>query len=123
MLLIHITKEYERRDDEYRLKREEEHVPVRKNWVSDELYLLKKHRWVLLKNQDEIDYDRPSHKDYHFGYYMNTYMYEKAFLDIHPEFAEIRELKEKYIRFNRRNHGDPESAREYLLGDTGISIT
>lgn len=115
MLLIHITKEYERRDDEYRLKREEKHIPVRKNWVSDEVYLLKKHRWVLLKNQDEIDYDMPSHKDYHFGYYMNTYMYEKAFLDIHPEFAEIRELKEKYIRFNRRNHGDPESAREELL--------
>ena len=42
MLLIHITKEYERRDDEYRLKREEEHIPVRKNWVSDEVYLLKK---------------------------------------------------------------------------------
>lgn len=115
LLLIHITKEYERRDEEYRRTREEDHKPLRKNWISDEVYLLKKHRWVLLKNQDDIDYNMPSHKDYHFGYYMDTYMYENAFLNIHPEFTVIRELKEKYIRFNRRNHGDPSSAKRELL--------
>lgn len=110
LLLISFSKEYAQRDKEYIEKRQAEHLPVAANWMSDETYLLKNHRWVLLKNQDNIDYTAPSRKDRHFGIYMDTYRYEEYFFRIHSDFEQIRDLKEKYISFNNRNIGHPEKA-------------
>ena len=114
LLLISFSKEYAERDRKYMEKRLSEHLPVRAGWMSDETYLLKNHRWVLLKNQDNIDYTAPSRKDRHFGFYMDAYRYEAYFFRIHPDFERIRNLKEKYISFNNRNTGHPERASSEL---------
>lgn len=114
LLLINFSKEYAERDKKYIEKRQSEHLPVRAGWMSNETYLLKNHRWVLLKNQDNIDYSAPSRKDRHFGFYMNAYRYEEYFFRIHPDFNRIRDLKEKYIRFNNRNTGYSDRAASEL---------
>lgn len=114
LLLINFSKEYAERDKKYIEKRQSEHLPVRAGWMSNETYLLKNHRWVLLKNQNNIDYSAPSRKDRHFGFYMNAYRYEEYFFRIHPDFNRIRDLKEKYIRFNNRNTGYSDRAASEL---------
>lgn len=115
LLLIKFTKIFKERDEEYIRQRQEEHKPVSQGWKSDEVYLLQKHRWVMLKNVDNIDYSMPSHHDRHFGYNMDTYRYEDRFFKIHPDFREIRDLKEKYIQFNKRNAGNPQKASTELV--------
>ena len=84
---------------------------------SREVTLLKKHRWVILKNHDAIVY----HESYHRikglgGSYLNTYQLEKMFLnlDLDPNFREIRTLKELYISFNRDFINEPERAAQEL---------
>ncbi|MCF0186900.1 MAG: ISL3 family transposase [Bacteroidaceae bacterium] len=109
-ILIKLLKNRKAMDQEYRDKRLAEGNPVRENWVSDAVYLLSKHRWVILRNRDNIDYTMPSHRDYHFGFQMDTYRYEDFFLRIDPDMEPIRDLKEKYIRFNNRNIGNPARA-------------
>ena len=110
LLLINFSKEYAQRDKEYIEKRQAEHIPVAANWMSDETYLLKNHRWVLLKNQDNIDYTAPSRKYRHFAFLIDAYRYEEYFFRIHSDFERIRDLKEKYISFNNRNIGHPARA-------------
>ena len=114
LLLVSFSKEYAERDKRHIEKRMAEHLPVRAGWMSDATYLLKNHRWILLKNQDNINYSAPSRRDRHFGFYMNAHMYEDYFFRIHPDFERIRELKEKYIRFNNRNTGRPDRAAAEL---------
>lgn len=96
LLLISFSKEYAERDRKYIEKRQAEHLPVRADWMSNETYLLKNHRWVLLKNQDNINYSAPSRKDRHFCFYMNACRYEEYFFRIHPDFQRIRDLKKIY---------------------------
>jgi len=110
LTLIALKKHFRQRDEAYKAARLAEHKPVRENWISDEVYLLNKHRWVMLKNRDNIDYTMPAHKDYHFGFFMDTYRYEDYFFRIDPSMEPVRDLKEKYIRFNQRNVGNPEQA-------------
>lgn len=82
--------------------------------VSDEVYLLKNHKWVLLRNVSNIDYNRKARFDRHFRCYMDTYSYEDRFMKIHPDFHAIRDLKEEYIHFNTFYAGRPEEAAEAL---------
>lgn len=49
LTLIALKKHLKQRDEAYKAKRLAEHRPVRDNWISDEVYLLNKHRWVMLK--------------------------------------------------------------------------
>ena len=106
-----LQNEYKRRDfikaeAEAKTKGKKEFKPK----VSDEVYLLQNHRWVILRNQDNIHYYNTYKKNRYFGYAMNTYMIEEKFLSIHKDFFQIRELKEQYITFNKRNVGNPERA-------------
>ena len=110
LLLIKLTKIFKERDEQFVEDRKKEHKPVIEGWKSDEVYLLQKHRWVMLKNVDNIQYNAPSHRDRHFGYNMDAYRYENLFFKIHPDLREIRDLKEKYIHFNKRNVGNPKRA-------------
>ena len=81
---------------------------------SDEEYILDRFRWVILSNYDDLEFK--SRKYYYRGLNqrLNTEMIEKLFLDIDPRFKELRDTKEKYIRFNRRNIGDPIRAEAEL---------
>ena len=74
---------------------------------SDEVYLLKKYRWLILSNQDHIIYHADARMDRHFRCLMNTYDYEAALFRIDPRLKKLRNLKEKYVRFNTRNAGQP----------------
>lgn len=81
---------------------------------SDEVYLLKKYSWLILKNNSDIDYGRPLHKDRHFHYLMNLYDYEHKLFKISPELETIRDLKEMYIKFNSTRYTSPNEAAAEL---------
>lgn len=81
---------------------------------SDEVYLLKKYRWLILSNQDHVFYHADARIDPHFRCYMNTYDYEAALFRIAPRLKKLRDLKEIYIRFNSRNAGQPLRAAEEI---------
>ena len=67
---------------------------------SQEVILLRKYRWVLLKNQDNINYSDKRYYHSSLRMYADTYTIEKLFLSLDPKFNIIRDVKEKYIRFN-----------------------
>ena len=78
--------------------------------MSDEVYLLKNYRFFLLSNADSIKYHDDPHMDRHFRYLMRTADYEELFFRIDPSLKELRDLKERYIRFNTVNGGKPQKA-------------
>ena len=82
--------------------------------ISDELYLLKKYRWLILSNRDNLVYHSDLRMDPHFHRLMNTYDYEDDLFRIDPRLRTLRDLKEKYIRFNTRNAGLPVKAAEEI---------
>ena len=84
--------------------------------ISDELYLLKKYRWLILSNRDNLVYHSDLRMDPHFHRLMNTYDYEDNLFRIDPRLRTLRDLKEKYIRFNTRNAGLPVKAAEEIEG-------
>lgn len=96
--------------------------------LSDEVYLLRNYRFFLLSNEEDIVRYEESHMDRHFRYYMNTAEYERRFFAIDPRLPLLRELKDKYVRFNRRNAGKPQKAaseidiliEEYMNSDDEI---
>ena len=61
---------------------------------SDEVYLLRKYRWLVLSSQSNIKYHTDPRID--------------------PKLRDFRDLKEVYIRFNNRNAGNPIAARAEL---------
>ena len=78
---------------------------------SDEVYLLRKYRWLVLSSQSNIKYHTDPRMDPHFRCLMNTFDYEDALFRIDPKLRDFRDLKVVYIRFNNRNAGNPISAR------------
>ena len=78
--------------------------------MSDEVYLLKNYRFFLLSNAGSIKYHDDPHMDRHFRYLMRTADYEELFFRIDPSLKELRDLKERYIRFNTVNAGKPQKA-------------
>lgn len=75
--------------------------------MSDELYLLKNYHFFLLSNSDNIKYHDEPHIDRHFKYLMRTVDYEEKFFRVDPALKELRDLKERYVRFNTINAGKP----------------
>lgn len=75
---------------------------------------LKKFEWVLLKNQDSIRYDMPRYLNRFLNEYLDTYTIEQKFMELDPNFKEIRRLKELYIHFNSEYIGNPEDAGSAL---------
>lgn len=82
--------------------------------VSDEVYLLENHKWVMLKNEGSIDYSSPPRWNPHYRYYIDSYQIEARFLAIHEDFPKIRDMKELYVQFNSRNAGNPLQAATEL---------
>ena len=58
-----------------------------------------------------IKYHNDLRMDAHFRYYMNTFDYEEALFKIDSNLQELRDQKELYVQFNKRNEGKPMSAR------------
>ena len=68
--------------------------------LSDEVYLLQKHRWILLKDQNDIKYTEERKYNAHFKYHINTYALEDKFYSIDDNLSTLRDLKELYVTFN-----------------------
>ena len=113
-MLNTLQKRYRQRDEELKKEKEEQAGHKLRLPQSDEYYLLKNHKWIMLTNVEHINYSAVSHWDRHFRYYMDTYAYEEHFFAIHASLREIRDLKEKYIRFNRICVGDERKAAEEI---------
>lgn len=77
---------------------------------SDKLYLLQKKRWLVTKNQKNVNYQYETFYDRHFNYQMNTYRYEDLLFKYYPKLKDLRDLKERYITFNSRNADNPAQA-------------
>lgn len=109
-----LLKKYRQRDRELqeKLSREEQR-PVSLP-QSDEVYLLQKYRWLILADRSNITYHSDPRMDPHFRCLMNTYDYEDALFRLDPKLKDFRDLKEKYIQFNKRNAGKPIAAKKEL---------
>lgn len=86
--------------------------------VSDELFMLKRYRWLVLSSRKTLTYHTELRMDPHFRRLMNTYDYEAELFRISPRLERLRNLKEMYINFNDRNAGHPMQAAddlEYLI--------
>ncbi|WP_455047586.1 hypothetical protein [Mogibacterium diversum] len=126
MFLRNLQKEYKARDEstrcEFFSKYGHQHIIN----ISDEVYLLKKYRWLLLANQEHLEYHLEPRYDRHFRFFINTFGYEEKFLALHPYIKDFRDLKEEYVRFNSRNAGNPLKADEEidsLINTAVVNIT
>ena len=113
-LLLSMQKKYRTRDEALKQQKEKDAGRSLRLPQSDEYYLLKKHKWVMLTNVENINYNAPSRWDRHFRYYMDTYAYEEHFFQMDSSLRKIRDLKEKYIRFNANCAGDERKAASEL---------
>lgn len=114
MYIRQLEKKFRQRDRERaeKLSMEQQHpVPVQQ---SDEVYLLKKYRWLVLSNQSNINYHMELRMDSHFHRMMNSYDYEYELFRIDSRLERLRDLKELYVQFNARNAGNPIKADEEL---------
>lgn len=109
-----MERQFRQRDQEREEQKSAEcHYPVSFP-VSDELYLLRKYRWLILSNQSTLRYHTDLRMDNHFHRLMNTYDYEDALFRIDHKLRDLRDLKEKYVQFNDRNAGNPIAAATEL---------
>ena len=114
MYIRQLGRKYRQRDKE--LQEERSAVagrPVRLP-ESDEMYMLRKYRWLVLSNRENIVYRAELRMDPHFHRLMNTYDYESQLFRIDPRLETLRDLKEKYIIFNKEYAGDPMKAATAL---------
>lgn len=82
--------------------------------LSDEVYLLRRYRWLALSSRKNIKYYESPRMDQHFRRLMNTYDYEYELFKASPSLKKLRDLKEEYIQFNDRNAGHPMRAKEEI---------
>jgi len=81
---------------------------------SKEYYLLKKYEWLILKNNDDVKYSGQSKYNRKLRRYATIGEIESMIFDIDPNLKELRDLKEKYIRFNRQYGGKHKAAKAKL---------
>ncbi len=90
------------------------YTPGRRYRQSDEVYLLKHHRWVILGNPFNTQDKNRRHYDRHYRAYLDTYSYEEFFFRIDPSLRELKRLKDKYHEFNTFCIGNPDRASNEL---------
>ena len=110
-----VKKKYQKIDDERRVERNiKENKDFVKRKDSKEVYLLKNHRWVLLMNDDNIDRSPYTRRINQLGGYYSTRQIEEMFMALDPIFPLLKELKEKYIAFNKECVGKLDEAEVRL---------
>lgn len=104
-----------RQADEERHKRLEQELGRKVDFTtSKEYYLLKKYKWLILKNQDDIHYSSKAHYNYKLRQYVTIGDIDRMLLRIDPNLKELRDLKERYIRFNKRFGNDYKRSKAEL---------
>ena len=81
---------------------------------SREYYLLKKFEWIILKNNDDIRSSSEAKYNRKLRRYITIGEIESMIFDIDPDLKHLRDLKEKYIRFNKQYGGKYKEAKEKL---------
>lgn len=81
---------------------------------SKEYYILKHFKWLILKNHDDIRYLANSKYNFKLKRYITIGEIEDMLFDIDPDLRNIRNLKERYITFNRQ-YGNKYSAAKVEL--------
>ena len=110
-----VMKKYQEKDKEELEKKNHDNNRDNKTIKdSTEVILLRSYRWIILKNNDEINYSVDRHFHNLLGMYLDTYTIEKMFFSLDKNFKFMRELKEKYISFNQMIFEDPYEAEEEL---------
>lgn len=112
--LIKITREFQHRDEQRHRDLETKKGFKIRFKQSDEVYLLKRYRWLILKNHNNIDYSHKARFDRHFRYFMDIYDYEDKFFSIDPNLSDFKKLKNIYIEFNNSYLNDLDGARNRL---------
>jgi transposase len=110
-----ITRQYLKRDQDLHTQREAAAMRELTLHQSDEVYILKKYSWLILTNQENIDYSQEMKVDPHFRYFMTLYEKEEKLFNLAPELREMRDLKEFYIRFNKAHFDDIAQVEAALL--------
>lgn len=98
-------KKYQEKDRE-RLK-QLNHDTHRENKTieeSTEVILLRNYRWLLLKNNDDIEYSEIPRYQKLLKMHLTTDRIEKMLFALNPNFETMRDLKEKYIQFNKQEY-------------------
>jgi len=117
-LLVYFNKlkrKYKDRDERILAERQTHYSYQLRARESREVYLLRTKRWLVLANQDSINYGATAFRDWHFGdAYMYVSDYERELFKLDPNLEKLRDLKEMYIRFNKKYSGDPVGARSGL---------
>lgn len=107
-----LRKKYKARDDKIFEERQKNCNYKLFQRESKELYLLRTKKWLVLANQDSINYEAPPFRDWRFS---NSLMYvsdyERALFELDPHLEELRNLKEKYIDFNSKYTDKLDEAR------------
>lgn len=81
---------------------------------SNEIILLRDYRWVVLKDEQSIDYSFKRYYHKKLGMNLDTYQVEKLFFDVDERLKKIRDLKELYITFNSSKFDSTEDIRQAL---------
>ena len=80
---------------------------------SDEVYILKKAKWVLLENSDNITYF-PRCFNQKLQRTLDTYQWEDLFMKLDPDFDRIKLYKDLYEQFNGDYINAPDQAAKRL---------
>lgn len=81
---------------------------------SKEYYILKHFKWLILKNADNICYSAESRYNHKLRRYVTIGDLERMLFDIDPNLRAIRNLKERYITFNKQYGNNYKAARNAL---------
>ena len=101
--------------DEQRHEGLEQELGRRIDFVSSkEYYLLKHFKWLILKNHDDIHYSGRSKYNYKLRRYVTLGEIEDMLFEIDPDLRYIRNLKERYISFNKHYGNNYKAARAEL---------
>lgn len=118
LLNNHINRPYRKFRDKNKdeLKKKNHDLNLENQAIKDskEMVLLRDYRWVLLKNQCNINYLEKLHWNSKLGQCMNTYRAENMFFEVDPSLKPMRELKEDFIDFNHRKFPNEKSATTAL---------
>jgi len=95
-------------EKEARLHRSLKFVPSR------EYYLIRKFRWVILSNPENLNYSKEPWFNYKLNQYVDLHELEYYIFQIDPDLKVLRNLKDKYIRFNNTYGNNPKKARAAL---------
>ena len=110
-----VKKKYRKKDDdrldEYNFRNNKDYKTIKQ---SREVYILNNYKWVILTPRHRINYSTYKKYNSFFNQYLCTYDYEHYFLSLDSNFELIRDLRDKYVKFNEDFPKDFDSATNEL---------